>query len=75
MLTFDGFLVGMEQFASPAGQIGNVAFPPGEAIRGPSRLSAALDPEPTAQTDPEPTFMAGPVDSRGGPEADVRIGC
>jgi hypothetical protein len=27
-----------------------------EAIRGPSRSSIALDPEPTAQADPEPTL-------------------
>ncbi len=29
---------------------------PGEAIRGPSRSSTALDPEPTAQTDPLRSF-------------------
>src|SRR5271165_1761211 len=29
-------------------------FPPGEAIRGRSRPSTALDREPTAQTDPKP---------------------
>src|SRR5438128_3211631 len=29
---------------------------PGEAIRGPSRSSTALDPEPAAQTDPHRTF-------------------
>jgi len=33
-----------------------VGSPPGEGIRGPSRLSTALDPEPTAQTDPFRTF-------------------
>jgi hypothetical protein len=33
-----------------------VRNPPGEAIRGPSRSSTALDPEPTAQTDPFRTF-------------------
>ena len=42
--------------ASRAGQIGNGAFPPGGAIRGPSRLSTALDPEPKAQADHEPTL-------------------
>jgi hypothetical protein len=36
-----------------------VGCPPGEAIRGPSRLSGALDPEPTAQTDPFRTFGRG----------------
>jgi hypothetical protein len=34
-------------------------LPPGEAVRGPSSSSTALDPEPTAQTDPLPSF-AGP---------------
>src|SRR6266851_4257628 len=29
-----------------------VSFPPGDAIRGQSRSSTALDLEPTAQTDP-----------------------
>ena len=40
----------------------SVGFPPGEAIRGPSRSSTALDPEPTAQTDPQETFMTAPPD-------------
>src|SRR6266851_2554401 len=35
-----------------ATRIGNGSSPPGEAIRGPSRSSTALNPEPTAQTDP-----------------------
>ena len=30
--------------------------PPGEAVRGPSRSSTTLDPEPTAQTDPTVTL-------------------
>jgi len=29
---------------------------PGEAVRGPSSSSTALDPEPTAQTDPNRSF-------------------
>ena len=35
-----------------AGKIVKARNPPGEAIRGPSRSSTALDREPTAQTDP-----------------------
>jgi hypothetical protein len=31
----------------------NVRLPPGEAVRGPSSSSTALDAEPTAQTDPK----------------------
>jgi hypothetical protein len=59
----------------------HVRNPPGEAIRDPSRSSAALDPEPTAQTDPsrslslafgtalptrEETFPARSVNGVGG---------
>jgi hypothetical protein len=40
-------------------------LPPGGAIRGPSRLSTALDPEPTAQADPLPPIDS--VDGDGGP--------
>jgi hypothetical protein len=36
--------------------IGYARFPPGEAIRAPSRSSIALGPEPTAQTDPNRTL-------------------
>ena len=39
----------------------NGRYPPGEAIRGSSRSSIALDPHPTAQTDP-----ISPLPSRGG---------
>jgi hypothetical protein len=35
-----------------------VGSPPGEAVRGPSSSSTALDPEPTAQTDPFRTFAS-----------------
>jgi hypothetical protein len=38
----------------------NDRLPPGEAIRGPSRLSGALDPEPTAQTDPKRSLVPTP---------------
>jgi hypothetical protein len=37
--------------------------PPGEAVRGPSSSSTALNPEPTAQTDPLPTFSTSPRSS------------
>jgi hypothetical protein len=57
-----------------AGQIGNDAFPPGGAIRGPSRPSTALDPEPTAQADPNPTFTTSPVGDRVGQKAAIRTG-
>jgi hypothetical protein len=36
-----------------AGVSSNDLNPPGEAIRGPSRSSTVLDPEPTAQTNPK----------------------
>src|SRR5271166_4846800 len=49
-------------------------FPPGEAVRGPSSSSTALDPEPTAQTDPEETFLAAPAGGRGDAEAVIRGG-
>jgi hypothetical protein len=54
--------------ALPAGQIGNVAFPPREVIRGPSTSSTALDPEPTAQTDPQRTLRL-----RGGSRSSCAI--
>ena len=47
--------------ASTATQIRDGGSPPGEAIRGSSGSSTALDLEPTAQTDPQPTFMAWPA--------------
>ena len=59
---FRPLMTAFEGWTSPARQIGNDVFPPGEAIRGPSRSSTALDPEPTAQTDPQETFMTAPPD-------------
>jgi hypothetical protein len=50
--------VRFRQEASTAILIGEARCPPGEAIRGPSRSSTALDPEPTAQTDPLPTIVS-----------------
>jgi hypothetical protein len=55
-LPVDRQMTALNAWASQAGQIGNGRNPPGEAIRGPSRSSTALDPEPTAQTDPERKF-------------------
>src|SRR6266446_3716930 len=59
-------------WTSPAGQIGNDAFPPGEAIRGPSRSSTALDPSQTAQTDPYEPFPATAAEGRLDYEAVIR---
>jgi hypothetical protein len=42
-----------------AGKIVKARNPPGEAIRGPSRSSTALDPEPTAQTAPKAHILPG----------------
>jgi hypothetical protein len=39
----------------------NDGFPPGEAIRGPSRSSTALDPEPMAQTDRQQSLQNLPT--------------
>jgi hypothetical protein len=49
--------------------------PPGEAIRGPSRPSTALDPEPTAQTDPNPTFMTTSLGEPLPRKADNQVQC
>ena len=68
-------MTAFKAWASQAGQIGNDAFPPRAAIRGPSRSSAALDPEPTAQTDPEPTFMTAPPGEPRRRKADDQVPC
>jgi hypothetical protein len=47
--------------------------PPGEAIRGSSSSSNALDPEPTAQTDPNPTFITTPPDEPRQRKADDEV--
>jgi|SRR5258708_4530966 hypothetical protein len=43
-------MTAFKPWVSRAAQIWNGRNPPGEAIRGPSRSSTALVPEPTAQT-------------------------
>ena len=50
-------VLGMQ--ASTSWRIGKGRFPPGEAIRGPSRSSTTLNPEPTAQIDPKGTLGTG----------------
>jgi hypothetical protein len=63
-------MTAFEGWTSPAGQIGNDAFPPTAAIRGSSRSSTALDP----QTDPSPTLMTAPPGEPLRWQADVRTG-
>jgi hypothetical protein len=58
-------LIGAE--ASSDAQPQMVGSPPGEAIRGPSRSSTALDLEPTAQADPQQPLVAADVFGRGCP--------
>ena len=48
--------------------------PPGEAVRGPSSSSIALDPEPTAQADPLQTFITTPTAGLVDCEADIHTG-
>jgi hypothetical protein len=45
--------------------------PPGEAVRGRSSSSTALDPEPTAQTDPERSLVPSHSFGRCCPTADL----